>query len=148
MRDAARDSYLLLLATAQTKWVRWQATINLMELASLDQVPEAFDSYASELRKAPLGPWLRAHFLLLWGEGLERFSRFEAAEQVLAEAIEYSEANQIFAVNFKAEASLAAVRSRTKQQTAPVPTFAQVPHEVLAAAHAISELRKAATASA
>src|SRR6185503_16115783 len=73
MREAARDSYLLLLATAQTKWVRWQATINLMELASLDQVQDAFDSYAAELRKAPLGPWLRAHFLLLLGEGLERF---------------------------------------------------------------------------
>ena len=147
MRDAARDSYLLLLATAQTKWVRWQATINLMELASVDNVEDAFDLYANELRKAPLGPWLRAHFLLLLGEGLERFGRFELAEQVLSEAIDYSEANQIFAVNFKAEASLASVRSRTRQQTA-LPTFAQVPHEVLAAAHAISELRKAATVSA
>jgi len=148
MREAARDSYLLLLATAQTKWVRWQATINLMELASLDQVQDAFDSYAAELRKAPLGPWLRAHFLLLLGEGLERFGRFEVAEQVLAEAVDYSESNQIYAVNFKAEAALSAVRAKAVQPTPPAPTFAQVPHEVLAAAHAISELRKAATVSA
>ncbi|HEY1953670.1 MAG TPA: hypothetical protein VGG76_12775 [Gemmatimonadaceae bacterium] len=148
MREAARDSYLLLLATAQTKWVRWQATINLLELASVDGMASAFDAYASELRKAPLGPWLKSHFLLLLGEGLERFGRFEAAEQALTEAVEYSGANQIFTVNFKAEESLTSVRSRVALEPRPMPVFAQVPHEVLAAAHAISELRKAATAAA
>jgi len=85
---------------------------------------------------------------LLLGEGLERFGRFEVAEQVLAEAVDYSESNQIYAVNFKAEAALSAVRAKAVQPTPPAPTFAQVPHEVLAAAHAISELRKAATVSA
>ena len=36
MHDAARDAHLVLSATAQTKFVRWSATLNLMELASLD----------------------------------------------------------------------------------------------------------------
>src|SRR4051812_42905182 len=49
LRDAARDAYLLNAATAQTKWARWQATINLLELASLDGVETAFDAYAAEL---------------------------------------------------------------------------------------------------
>jgi tetratricopeptide (TPR) repeat protein len=146
LRDAARDAHLLLTATTQSKWVRWQATINLLELASIDGMESSFDAYSAELRKAPLGPWLKAHFLLLLGEGLERFDRYETAEQVLTEAVDYSAANQIFAVNFKAEESLAAVRSRSRAQRA-APVFAQVPQEVLAAAHAVSELRKAALAS-
>src|SRR5690242_2786916 len=31
LRDAARDSHLILANTAQLRWVRWQATVNLME---------------------------------------------------------------------------------------------------------------------
>jgi tetratricopeptide (TPR) repeat protein len=147
MRDAARDAHLLVTATAQTQWVRWQATVNLLELASQDGMEEAFDAYALDLRKASLGPLLKSHFLLFWGEGLERFGRYEAAEQVLTEAVEYAVANQIFAVSFKAEEALIAVRSRTVRHT-PMPTFTHVPQEVLAAAHAISELRKAALIAA
>ncbi len=147
MRDASRDAHSILAATAQTKWVRWQATINLMELASLDGMEAVFDAYASELRKAPMGTWLRSHFLLFLGEGLERFGQYEAAEQALEEAIAYTSANQIHSVTFKAEEVLGALRTKSRRQ-APAPVFAQVPQEVLAAAHAISELRKAALAPA
>jgi tetratricopeptide (TPR) repeat protein len=142
MRDAARDTHLVLTATAQTQWVRWQAAVNLLELASQDGMEEAFDAYAAQLRRAALGPLLRSHFLLFLGEGLERFGRYEAAEQALTEAVDYAVANQIFKVSFKAEETLAAVRSRSARKTA-VPVFTPVPQEVLAAAHAISELRKA-----
>jgi tetratricopeptide (TPR) repeat protein len=142
MRDAARDANLLLTATAQTQWVRWQATVNLLELASQDGMEEAFDAYAAQLRRCALGPLLRSHFLLFLGEGLERFGRYEAAEQALTEAVDYAVANQIFAVSFKAEETLVAVRTRRPRKTS-IPIFAQLPQEVLAAAHAISELRKA-----
>jgi tetratricopeptide (TPR) repeat protein len=143
MFEAARDSNMLLTATAQTKWVRWQATINLMELASQDGMEEAFDSYANELRKAPMGPWLKSHYLLFMGQGLERFSRFDAATEVLAEAVEYANANQIHSVMFRADDALVAVRSSRRTHVQPL-VFDSVPQEVLAAAHAISELRKAA----
>lgn len=148
MRDASRDANVLLTATAQTQWVRWQATVNLLELASLDGMEEAFDAYANELRRASLGPLLRSYFLLFLGEGLERFGRYEAAEQALTEAIDYSTANQIFAVSFKAEEAVAAVRARRARTAAPVPTFDHVPQEILTAAHAISELRRAAVSAA
>src|SRR5206468_11913300 len=48
-----------LASTAQSKQVRQTATINLMELAAHDEMPEAFDSYARELASAPMSPWLR-----------------------------------------------------------------------------------------
>jgi tetratricopeptide (TPR) repeat protein len=141
MRGAARDTHLILASSAQLKWVRWQATINLMELASYDEMQDAFNSYAAELRKAPLGPWLKAHFLLFLAEGLGRFERYEAAEQAFEETIAYAGANQIHSVTFKAEAEIVEARARSRRAR-PAPVFESIPAEVLAAAHSISELRK------
>lgn len=147
MRDAARDAHLILAVTAQAKVVRWQATINLMELAGIEEMESAFDTYASELRHAPMGPWLTSYFLLFLGEGLERFGRLEAARQALEEAVEFSAVNQIHPVTFKAESALVALRSANRRPVA-APVFSQPPEEVLAAAHAISELRKETMARA
>lgn len=141
MTAAARDSYLLLSVTAQTKWVSWSATINLMELASRDGMQAEFDNYAEQLRQAPMGPWLRAHYLLFFGEGLERFGRYEAATEVLSQAFEYASANQIHSVAFRAEDAMVTIRSN-RRTSAPAPVFENIPQEVLAAARSISELRK------
>jgi tetratricopeptide (TPR) repeat protein len=141
MTDAARDSYLLLTVTAQTKWVSWSATINLMELASRDGMQAEFDNYSAQLRQAPMGPWLQSHYLLFLGEGLERFGRYEAATEILTGAIQYATANQIHAVAFRAEEAMVAIRSN-RRTSAPAPVFDSVPQEVLAAARSISELRK------
>ncbi|HJQ12795.1 MAG TPA: hypothetical protein VJ840_17325 [Gemmatimonadaceae bacterium] len=146
LRDASRDANLLLVATSQSKLARWTATINLMELAARDRMEQAFDEYATELRREPLGPWLKSNFLLFLGEGLEIFGRYEAAEQALSEAKDFSEQNQIFAVSFKAEEALQVLRSNSPRHVSP-PAFADFSHDVLAAAHEISELRKAAVAT-
>jgi len=146
MRAASRDSNLLLVATTQTKFVRWQASINLMELAARDQMEQTFEEYANELRREPMGAWLNSHFLLFLGEGFESFERYEAAEQALSEARDFAEQNQIFAVSFKADEALQAVRAKARRHAA-APAFADVSHDVLAAAHEISELRKAAVAT-
>jgi tetratricopeptide (TPR) repeat protein len=145
-RDASRDANLLLVATSQSKLVRWTATINLMELAAREGMEQAFDDYAKELRREPMGAWLKSHFLLFLGEGMEMFGRYEAAEEVLLEAKEFAEQNQIFAVSFKAEEVLQAVRVKARR-TVSAPAFADASHDVLAAAHDISELRKAAVAA-
>jgi tetratricopeptide (TPR) repeat protein len=147
MRDAARDAHLILASTSQLKWVRSQALINLMELAGIDGMREAFDGYAAQLRKASLDSWLKSHFLLFLGEGLARFERYDAAEQAIDEAIAFASSNQIHAVAFRAEASLTEVRARARK-AAPTPTFDPLPPEVLAAAHSIAELRKVALTSA
>src|SRR5450759_4195445 len=84
LHDAARDSHVILAATAQSRMVRSTATINLMELATIDGMPEAFDSYARELAHAQLGPWLRAHYLLFLGEGMNRLGRRDASEEALS----------------------------------------------------------------
>jgi tetratricopeptide (TPR) repeat protein len=148
MHEPARDAHLVLAATSQSKFVRWSAILNLMELASLDGMSEAFDGYARELARAPLGPWLRSHYLLFLGEGMRRFGRIEAALEALQEAVQYAEENQIHQIAFKAQDALVQARS----VPASVPVFiappAWVAGNVDAVARAMSDLREAALAAA
>jgi tetratricopeptide (TPR) repeat protein len=147
MYDSARDAHLILAATAQTKFARWSATLNLMELASLDAMEEAFDTYARELARAPLGAWVRSHFLLFLGEGLHRFGREEAATEALTTAVDFAEANQIHQISFKAQAALANVRLTPQTQPTFTPPPTWVPNDVSAVVQAIADLRKAAVAA-
>jgi tetratricopeptide (TPR) repeat protein len=142
MRDSARDAHLIVAATAQSKIVRWQATVNLLELASVDGMVDAFDGYARELASAPTGPWVRAHFLLFLGEGQHRLGRVDAAQETLREAITFSEHNQFHEIAFKAQSALAAARSapRAGSTFSIAPTW--VPDDVASVVRAISELRK------
>jgi tetratricopeptide (TPR) repeat protein len=148
LRDAARDTHLVLAATAQSQTVRSHATINLMELAALDGMPEAFDAYARELANARLSPWGRAHYLLFLGEGMDMLGRREASEEALNEAISFAEANQIHQVAFKAQSTLAAIRSAARPNKAFVAPPAWVPEEVGTVVRAMSELRQTAVAAA
>jgi tetratricopeptide (TPR) repeat protein len=148
MHDSARDAHLVLTATAQTKFVRWSATLNLMELASLDGMEERFDTYARELAPEPLGAWLRSHYLLFLGEGFHRFGREELAIEALEEAVDFAEANQIHHIAFKAQDALAGVRSAPRPLPRFTPSPAWVPDDVGTVVWAISELRKAAVTAA
>ena len=147
LHDPARDAHMILAATAQTKFVRWTATLNLMELASLDGMEDAFDAYAKELADAPLGLWVRSHYLLFLGEGLARFGRVDAAEKILREAGAFAEANQVHQVVFKAQNVLSGVRS-TPRPAGPFAAPTQwTPEEIAPVIATISELRKAAVAA-
>jgi tetratricopeptide (TPR) repeat protein len=148
LRDSARDAHLILATTAQSKLVRWTATLNLMELASVDGLQEAFDSYAHELARAPMGPWIRAHYLLFLGEGLSRFGRQDAAMQALEEAQSFAESNQIHQIAFKAQDALAEVRSAPRTLPDFTSPPAWLPDDVGTVVRAISELRKQAEAAA
>jgi len=146
--DAARDSHLILAATSQSSVVRAQATINLMELASIDGMADAFDSYARELASARLSPWMRAHYLLYLGEGMDRLGRRDASEDALKEAISFADANQIHQVSFKAQSALSTVRASVRPSKSFVAPPAWMPEEVSSVVRAISELRKTAVAAA
>jgi len=146
--DAARDSHLILAATSQSSVVRAQATINLMELASIDGMADVFDSYARELASARLSPWMRAHYLLYLGEGMDRLGRRDASEDALKEAISFADANQIHQVSFKAQSALSTVRASVRPSKPFVAPLAWMPEEVSSVVRAISELRKTAVAAA
>jgi len=146
LTDAARDTHLVIAATAQSKMVRDSATINLMELAAIDGMPEAFDAYARDIAGSHLGPWQRSHYLLFLGEGMNLLGRRDAAEDALNEAISYAEANQIHQVAFKAHAALVAIRTTVRPSKPFVAAPSWVSEEVNTVARAMSELRKTAVA--
>jgi hypothetical protein len=54
--SAARDAFLVLAATAQEQYVRWTATLNLMELSVLETSEPRFESYRRELAGVELPP--------------------------------------------------------------------------------------------
>jgi tetratricopeptide (TPR) repeat protein len=148
MLEPARDAHLILAATARTKFARWSASLNLMELASLDGMEEAFDTYARGLAQEPLGAWLRSHYLLTLGEGFHRFGRREAAVEVLEEAVQFAELNQVHQISFKAQGALTNARSAPRATPVFVASPPWVPDDVDVVVRAISDLRKAAVAAA
>ena len=146
MRDAARDAHLILACTSQQKRVRWQATLNLMELASLDGVESAFDSYAAELAGEQMDPRTHAYYLLYMGQGSARFGRIEAAERMIRDAIAYASRERIHQVEMEADAALADLRSTVQSPAEPVEAI-RAPYEPGALrdiAQAISGLREMA----
>jgi tetratricopeptide (TPR) repeat protein len=147
LRDSARDTHMILTATGQTRLLRWTATVNLMELASLEGMEEAFDAYAKELADAPMGCWVRSHYLLFLGEGMARFGRTDAAENALREAISFAEENQVHNVVFQAESALAAIRSTPRPAGPYVAPTQWTMDEIAPVVATISELRKAAVAA-
>jgi tetratricopeptide (TPR) repeat protein len=149
MLQAARDAHLILASTSQFQWVRWQAAINLMELASREGSEDAFYSYATQLAEAKLSGSHKAYFLLFRGEGLALFGKHEAAEEDLRAAVSFAASNQFHQVAFEAEAALSKLKtSRTetrREKFAPVPaTWSEDLSHVVAG---LSHLREAAFAT-
>ncbi len=105
MNDTARDGYSIVAITSPHQWVRWQATINLMELAGIDGEETVFDDYVRQLNSAPLDPRLKAHSLYFQGLGLRRFGR-ENSEGVLCHARDYATQHQMHQLAFEIERSL------------------------------------------
>jgi hypothetical protein len=128
--------------------VRWTANLNLMELSGIVGDADAFNRYARELMTAPLGSWVKAHFLLFFGEGLQRFQRVDEAESMLRDAISYAESHEYHQVAFKAQEVLAAVRSAPQVRRPVSSTPVWTEQEVAPVARALSELLKTAVAAA
>ena len=138
MWEAARDAHMIVSLTARYQWVRWQATVNLMELAAMEGMEAAFDDYASELKSAALDPRLRSYFLLYYGQGCMAFERDADAANYLAQARDFASRHKINQVAFMAEEALngsgTVLRERAKGKwTDAIPP--EVGHVVEALAH-------------
>jgi tetratricopeptide (TPR) repeat protein len=149
MRDAARDAHLIVSATSQSQWLVAQARINLMELASMDGMEDAFHEHAGSLSSAVMDVRHRAFYLLYLGQGYQRFGKLDAAARSLEEARTFATANGVHQVTFEAESAL----SRLAQEWATWPTVAQpaslpnVPESALRIARELTQMRELALAT-
>jgi ATP/maltotriose-dependent transcriptional regulator MalT len=90
MRAAARDGYTIVSVTSPHQWVRWQATLNLMELAIEDGDAQAFDDFLNQMEGARLDPRLRTYHLYFRARGMRVFDR-PGWESEFAAAQHYAE---------------------------------------------------------
>jgi hypothetical protein len=147
LHDSARDGYLIVAATAQSQWVRWQATLNLMELAALDDREADFKSYARELDSAPLDPKLRATYYLFLGAGQQKFATDADAEASFTEGLAVAQKHQLHQLAHDATVALSALKVHGAPRRALTTPPAEVPLSLRMIASELSDLREAAMSS-
>ena len=138
-RDTARDGYSIVAVTSPHQWVRWQATLNLMELAIDEGSEQVFDDFRSEMETQPLEPRLGVFFLMLKGRGLRRFGH-AGWEELLNEAHDKAVENRLHGMAFEVEAERA--RSVAPRADSNVSTSAALNGELDQIAEAIRLLRE------
>lgn len=126
LRDAARDAHLVIAATAQEQYLRWVATINLLELSELDRQEGAFDSYRSQLEGEPLPPELASYFHLYVARGFRAFGRDELAEDACDRAVDVAAAHGINEVLALVESDRLAGQPAAEPMAHETPTIAVV----------------------
>jgi tetratricopeptide (TPR) repeat protein len=137
--DVARDAYLVLVATAQEQYVRWAAGLNLIDVASRQQMEPMFDRYRRDFESVELPPYLQASYYLIVGNGYRSFGRAEDAVPYLERAVDVAARNELNQLLFEAEESLAGARSAAARRVAP--SEPELGSEVLEVAAAIREMR-------
>lgn len=147
MTEAARDAHMVISLTSRYQWIRWQATINLMELATAEGSENAFEEYGCELKHAALDPRLRSYFLFYYGLGCRRFGRDEEGMKWIADARDFAVSHKINQVAFEAEAALAKGEKEIRKAAAAKRWTDPVPSDVQRVAEAFAQLRETAVAS-
>ncbi|HUF26080.1 MAG TPA: hypothetical protein VMM18_03765 [Gemmatimonadaceae bacterium] len=141
MRSAARDAQLILAATAQAQYIRWMATLNLLEIAAFDECEPIFEQYRRELGAAPLPPMLETVYHLYVGNGCRLFGHLDAARESLRHAVELATKHEFNQLSFTAQKNL----DELEQGVAAERRAASPPKEsVLPVAAAIHSMRRLA----
>jgi tetratricopeptide (TPR) repeat protein len=138
--SAAQDAYLILSATAQEQYLRWAATLNLLEVAYMTGFEPMFEVYRRDLTSASLPPQLATHFQLMVGKGYQRFGHLEKARPHLADAVVLAGRFGFSQLMFEGEAALAKLDQAAPQHVNVNP----VPLDLEEIAEAIRDLREAA----
>jgi tetratricopeptide (TPR) repeat protein len=141
--SAARDAYLVLSATAQEQYMRWAATINLMELSYQTGGEMLFELYRRQLSGVEMPPLLATSYQLFVGLGYRRFGDLSKARSFLERALTLAEQHALNQQLFDAEEALL-------QLDAPQPplrTSRDVSLDLEEVACAIRELRESVGAA-
>jgi tetratricopeptide (TPR) repeat protein len=126
-RDTARDANTVLLATGQEPFVRWAATINLMEIAALDRREVDFTRLRRTLGNVALPPVLEVEYLYYGALGDLAFQRRSQAIEALERSVQIAEESHLGEVLFRAEAALRRASDGTDEPPS-VPSVATPEH--------------------
>jgi tetratricopeptide (TPR) repeat protein len=118
----ARDAYLVLAATAQEQFIRWNAELCLLEVAAEQGSELQFDRYRRVLEAADLSPQLRVSYHLNVGRGYGLLNQPENGVRHLEQAVELAAAHGFNQLVFEAEAALSEARRNEARREKSVPT--------------------------
>lgn len=140
VRSAARDAYLIVEATAQETYLRWAASMNLMELAAREGAMPVFERYRRMLVNKPFPPAQSAQFHLQSAQGYEMLGEYDSAVQSGRRACEIATQYGFHQVVFEAEALME--RASREQVRAECPAEVQAPEPLRGIVKSISEMRE------
>jgi tetratricopeptide (TPR) repeat protein len=139
VRSAARDAYLIIEATTQEEYLRWSATINLMEIAARDGSMPLFERYRRSLATMPFPPTMEAQFHLQTAESYEALSLPDAAMQAARRARAVAHTYGFNKVAFAAEELL---ERKGRGDRVPSAPDAPMPESLREIASTIGEMRR------
>jgi len=91
MRSAARDAFLVISCTAESRTVRCWAGIMLMRIAADDGARENFQQYRRALDHTQFSPELRIEYYIQSGYSLRALGDLPGSEAALREAVQCAE---------------------------------------------------------
>lgn len=143
VRSAARDAYMVIVATSQEQYLRWAATIQLLAIAADDGMTTMFERYRRELHDVVLPPALSSDYQLQVGRGYRILGRNETARTWLRAAIATAQQHGFNQFLFESEAELRMVDQPVARWIIPetMPSLA-----VSQVAAAIRDMRQAVAA--
>jgi tetratricopeptide (TPR) repeat protein len=101
--SAARDAFLVVAATAQEQYMRWTATINLLDVAVHEHREPLFEQYRRDLEGAALPPTLATYYYIFIAKGYRAFDQPSLARAAITRAIELATSNKLGQARFEAE---------------------------------------------
>jgi tetratricopeptide (TPR) repeat protein len=138
--SAARDAYLVLSVTAQEQFMRWAASINLLDIAAKTGAEVPFEMYRRQLSGQRLPPYLATALELNLGVGFQRLSNFPKARHHLQRTMTMAEEHGLNQFVFEAEEALLSLETPTPSPRAP----AELSLDLEEVAMAIKDLRQSA----
>ncbi len=140
--DVARDAYLVLAATAEEQFVRWNAELSLLAIAAEQGSELQFDRYRRDLEEADLSPQLRVSYHLQVGRGYGLLRNVDAGVRHLEVAIEMASAHQLNQLIFDAESALTDLRRQrpTRPLVSTWKSHANEFEEIVSAIESMKEL--------
>lgn len=117
-RSTARDAYLVLSATAQEQYVRWNADISLMTIAAEDGSEPVFERYRRDLEAEHLSPLVEAEFNLRAGESYWALGAFAHAETWVERSVALARDARLNQLEFEADGVLTQLRAARRRSVA------------------------------
>lgn len=139
---AACDAFLVLTVTAQEPYVRWAATLNLLEISQKTGAEPLFERYRRELAQVALPPRLATDYHLYVGQGLMKFGQAPAGIAAFERALEIATEHGYNQAAFQIENVLAEARRTERVRQAAATTWVAPSEELDGIARALREMRE------